>query len=127
MKAHVTAGVEAIERIISKTNEHDFIVHAIHMAGTHHEKWDGSGYPIGLKGKNIPLEGQLMAIADVYDALISKRQYKDPLTHEETCKIIIESAGTQFDPILVDVFRSVKNEFVEIAQKYTETDIVNFL
>ena len=127
MKAHVTAGVEAIERIISKTEENDFLIHAIRMAGTHHEKWDGSGYPIGLKGKNIPLEGQLMAIADVYDALISKRQYKDPLTHEETCKIIIESAGTQFDPILVDVFRSVKNEFVEIAQKYTETDIVNFL
>jgi len=126
MKAHVTAGVEAIERIISKTEEHDFLVHAIRMAGTHHEKWDGSGYPIGLKGKNIPLEGQLMAIADVYDALISKRQYKEPLSHEDACRIIEDGAGTQFDPVLVDVFRNVKNELYQIVQGYKDDDIIQF-
>jgi len=126
MKAHVTAGVEAIERIISKTEEHDFLVHAIRMAGTHHEKWDGSGYPIGLKGKNIPLEGQLMAIADVYDALISKRQYKEPLSHEEACRIIEEGAGTQFDPVLVDVFRNVESELYKIVQGYKDDDIIQF-
>ena len=125
MKAHVTAGVEAIERIISKTEEHDFLIHAIRMAGTHHEKWDGTGYPIGLKGKNIPLEGQLMALADVYDALISKRQYKEPMTHIEACRIIGESAGTHFDPVLVEVFRNVENEFWQIAQKYTEVDVAH--
>ena len=125
MKAHVTAGVEAIERIISKTEEHDFLIHAIRMAGTHHEKWDGTGYPIGLKGKNIPLEGQLMALADVYDALISRRQYKEPMTHTEACKIISNSAGTHFDPVLVEVFKNVENEFWQIAQKYTEVDIAS--
>jgi len=124
MKAHVTAGVEAIERIISKTEKHDVLLHAIRMAGTHHEKWDGSGYPIGLKGKNIPLEGQLMAIADVYDALISKRQYKEPHTHEDACAIIEGGAGTQFDPVLIGVFSQVKNKFEEIAKGYSEEDVV---
>ena len=126
MKDHVTAGVDAIERIISKTAEHDFLIHAIRMAGTHHERWDGSGYPIGLKGRNIPLEGQLMAIADVYDALISKRQYKEPLTHEEACAIIEKDAGTQFNPDLVEVFRNVKDEFAPIAQKYRNHELLYF-
>ncbi|MCL1830753.1 MAG: HD domain-containing protein, partial [Oscillospiraceae bacterium] len=118
MKAHVIAGVEAIERIISKTEEHELLTHAIHMAGTHHEKWDGTGYPIGLKGKNIPLEGQLMAIADVYDALITKRQYKDALTHEEACKIIEAGAGTHFNPELVEVFKNVKDQFEQVALEH---------
>jgi len=120
MKAHVTAGVDAIERIINKTEEHDFLIHAIRMAGTHHEKWDGSGYPLGLKGKNIPLEGQLMAIADVYDALISRRQYKEPISHESACEIIIESAGTHFDPALVEIFKNVRDEFAEIVVEYED-------
>jgi len=124
MKAHVIAGVEAIERIISKTEKHDVLIHAIRMAGTHHEKWDGSGYPIGLTGKNIPLEGQLMAIADVYDALISKRQYKEPHTHADACKIIENGSGTHFDPVLVDVFTRVEDKFEEIAKGYSEEDIV---
>ncbi|MCL2757457.1 MAG: HD domain-containing protein, partial [Coriobacteriia bacterium] len=115
MKDHVTAGVDAIERIIRKTGEDDFFVHAIRMAGTHHEKWNGTGYPLGLKGYNIPLEGRLMAIADVYDALISRRQYKEPMSHEEACAIIEGGAGIQFDPVLVDVFSSVKDEFKTIA------------
>jgi len=111
MKSHVTVGVDAIERIIKKTGASDFYDHAIRMAGTHHERWDGSGYPIGLKGNNIPLEGRLMAIVDVYDALISKRQYKEGLPHETACKIIEGDAGKQFDPILVDVFRKIKDQF----------------
>jgi len=115
MKAHVTAGVDAIERMIRKTGEEDFFSHAICMAGTHHEKWNGTGYPIGLKGNNIPLEGRLMAIADVYDALITKRQYKEALPHETACAIIEEGAGTQFDPILVGVFRNTKEQFKQIA------------
>ena len=115
MKAHVTAGVEVIERIIRKTGDEAFFTHAIRMAGTHHEKWNGAGYPIGLKGNNIPLEGRLMAIADVYDALISKRQYKEALPHETACEMIEEGAGTQFDPVLVDVFRNVKKQFEQIT------------
>jgi len=116
MKCHVSASVDAIERIIRKTGEDGFFDHAMRMAGTHHEKWDGSGYPIGLKGYNIPLEGRIMAIADVYDALISRRQYKEPMQHEQACKIIEEGAGTQFDPALIAVFCSIKDEFCQIAQ-----------
>jgi len=117
MKVHVTAGVDAIEKILIKTGEDELFYHAIRMAGTHHEKWDGSGYPLGLKAYNIPLEGRMMAIADVYDALISKRQYKEEIPHEDACKIIEEGSGTQFDPILVDVFCQVKDQFREIADE----------
>jgi len=115
MKGHVTAGVDAIDRIMSNTQEHSFLKHALHITGTHHEKWDGSGYPIGLKGNDIPLEGRLMAIADVYDALISERPYKKAFTHEEACRIIEEGSATQFDPVLVDVFRGIEDEFEKIA------------
>ena len=118
MKIHVAAGIDAIERIISKVGEHDFLNYALRITGTHHEKWDGSGYPIGLKGYNIPLEGRLMAIADVYDALITERPYKKAHSHEETCQAIEERAGTHFDPVLVEVFRNVEGEFERIAKEF---------
>jgi len=118
MKTHVDIGVEAIERIMNETNEHTFLAHALLIAGTHHEKWDGTGYPTGLKGLNIPIEGRLMAIADVYDALVSIRPYKKAFSHEEACKIIEEGAGTHFDPVLVKVFKNVEDEFKEITEKY---------
>jgi len=114
MESHVNVGVEAIERIMAETKEHAFLHHALLIAGAHHEKWNGSGYPIGLKGTNIPLEGRLMAIADVYDALISERPYKKAFTHEEACKIIEDSAGTHFDPALVEVFKRVEDKFLNI-------------
>ena len=117
MKTHVSAGIDAIERVLTKTKKHIFLDHALLICGTHHEKWDGSGYPIGLKGKNIPLEGRLMAVVDVYDALISVRPYKKAFTHDEACKIINESAGTHFDPILVDIFCGAETEFARIAQR----------
>ncbi|MCL2128548.1 MAG: response regulator [Treponema sp.] len=115
MKTHVTAGVDAIEKIMDVTQDHAFLYHTLYITGTHHEKWDGSGYPTGLKGANIPLEGRLMAIADVYDALISVRPYKKAFPHEEAKKIIEESTGTHFDPVLVDVFHNVSDEFAKIA------------
>ena len=111
MKTHVTVGVDAIEQIMDKTKEHVFLNHALLIAGTHHEKWDGSGYPVGLKGKNIPLEGRLMAIIDVYDALISERPYKKAFTHEQAVKIIVEGSGSHFDPALVDVFIKASGKF----------------
>ena len=116
MKTHVTVGVDAIKKIMQNADEHAFLDHALLIAGTHHEKWDGTGYPMGLKDKNIPLEGRLMAIADVYDALISERPYKKAFSHEEACKIIADGAGTHFDPVLVDEFRKVQGEFDHIAQ-----------
>jgi len=118
MKTHVAIGVEAIEKIMEETDEHAFLDHALLFAGTHHEKWDGSGYPMGLKGQNIPLEGRLMAVADVYDALVSERPYKKAFTHEVACEIIEEGSGTHFDPEIVKIFKKVEGEFHEIAEKY---------
>jgi len=115
MKTHVAVGVAAIEKIMRITEEHAFLRYTLRIAGTHHEKWDGTGYPAGLKGEQIPLEGRLMAIADVYDALISVRPYKKAFSHEEASEIIEEGAGTHFDPVLVEVFRSAKGEFAKAA------------
>jgi len=117
MKSHVSVGVEAVKRIIDETNEHAFLHHALLFAGAHHEKWDGSGYPAGLKGTDIPLEGRLMAIADVYDALISERPYKKAFPHEKACEIIEEGSGSHFDPVLVDVFKRVKSQFEKITKE----------
>jgi putative two-component system response regulator len=118
MKRHVEVGVQAIDRIAKKTDEHAFLHHARIIAGNHHEKWDGSGYPAGLRGAEIPLEGRLMAIADVYDALISTRPYKQPISAETAEKIIKEGSGSHFDPILVDVFGLVASSFGEVAAFY---------
>ena len=119
IKTHVTVGVDAIEQIMSETEGNAFLNHALLIVGTHHEKWDGSGYPIGLRGFNIPLEGRLMAIADVYDALTSERPYKVASTHAEACKIIEDCAGSHFDPALADVFRRAADKFADpfIPQK----------
>ena len=119
MKTHVSVGVDAIERIMSNTTKHAFLHHALLIAGTHHEKWDGSGYPSGLKSRSIPLEGRLMAIADVYDALISVRPYKKAFSHEKAREIIISGASTHFDPLLVEAFLKVENEFERIVRETT--------
>lgn len=116
MKKHTTFGVVAIEKIESKTSKHDFLRYAKVFAGTHHEKWDGTGYPNGLKGIDIPLPGRLMAIADVYDALIAIRPYKPPLPVEKAQEIIFEGSGIHFDPQLVEVFRLVAPDFAAVAE-----------
>jgi putative two-component system response regulator len=115
MKNHTLFGVRIIEAMQKETPESSFLSHAKILAGFHHEKWDGSGYPYGLKGPDIPLEGRLMAIADVYDALISARPYKKPLPHEEAARIIVDGRGVQFDPDLMDVFVSVSDQFCQAA------------
>ncbi|MDR1246520.1 MAG: response regulator [Clostridiales Family XIII bacterium] len=120
MKTHVLIGVDAIERIEATTAEHEFLHHAKIIAGTHHEKWDGSGYPFGLSGKSIPLEGRLMAVADVYDALISERPYKKAFTPAEAEDIIEAGRGVHFDPVLVDVFHPASGRFTEIVDRYRE-------
>jgi len=104
MKKHTTFGEQIIEKIETLAKASDFLIYAKIFAASHHEKWDGSGYPHGLKGNDIPLLGRIMAIADVYDALISVRPYKQAFTHEEAVRIISEGSGTQFDPALVELF-----------------------
>jgi putative two-component system response regulator len=117
MKKHTIYGVRIIEEIEKNTPESSFLFYAKILAGTHHEKWDGTGYPRNLKGEEIPLMGRLMAIADVYDALISERPYKKPFTHEETVQIILHGKETQFDPVLTDLFISVANQFYGIFKE----------
>jgi putative two-component system response regulator len=114
IKKHAPEGESIVERIIAKTGEESFLHHAKLFAGYHHEKWDGIGYPRGLKGKEIPLEGRIMAIADVYDALISERPYKKPFTHKETVEIIQNDSGSHFDPAIVDVFITVADAFESV-------------
>jgi len=104
MKKHATFGEQIIEKIQTLAKESDFLKYAKIFAANHHEKWDGSGYPRGLKGDQIPLLGRIMAIVDVYDALISERPYKKAFSHEEAVRIIREGSGKQFDPTLVEVF-----------------------
>jgi len=111
MKKHASFGEQIIEKIETLAKESDFLDYAKIFAASHHENWDGSGYPRGLKGNNIPLLGRIMAIADVYDALTSVRPYKKAFTHEEAVQIITEGSGTQFDPALVDMFVSVADRF----------------
>ena len=116
MKTHVDVGLRIIERVERKTEDLAFLRYARTFIGTHHEKWDGSGYPRGLSGENIPLEGRLMAIADVYDALISWRPYKPPLDAAQAADIIVKGSGTHFDPALVRVFRKAVDGFTKIAE-----------
>jgi putative two-component system response regulator len=117
MKTHVAIGVRIIEKIEENTAEHAFLRHAKIFAATHHEKWDGSGYPLGLRGEEIPLEGRLMAIADVYDALISQRPYKPPLEAAKAERIIVAGGGKHFDPSLIEIFRKVSGDFAFVAKK----------
>jgi putative two-component system response regulator len=104
MKKHAAFGVQIIERIEENTSASDFLKYAKIFAGTHHERWDGSGYPNGLAEENIPLPGRIMALADVYDALVSERPYKNAFPHADAVKIIRDGKGTQFDPALTDIF-----------------------
>lgn len=104
MKTHSELGGATFHKIRKVFIENEFLKIAEHMALYHHERWDGSGYPMGIKGTDIPLEARIMSIVDVYDALTSKRPYKEPFSHEKACAIIVEGRGKQFDPDLVDEF-----------------------
>ena len=118
MKTHAIEGEKAIDKIASRTYDVEFLKNARLFAGSHHEKWDGTGYPRGLAGLDIPLQGRLMAIVDVYDALMSERPYKKPFSEEDTVRIIMEGAGKHFDPIAVGVFFEVKEQFLAVHENH---------
>lgn len=123
MRTHASLGAEAICRAIGENtspNIKKFLQIAIDIAGCHHEKWDGSGYPNALKGEEIPLSARLMALADVFDALMSRRVYKSAFSWDETCDIIIKDKAKHFDPELVDAFITRKQEFLGIANRYKD-------
>ena len=120
MKMHSQIGHDALFQAEKELGSSSFLEIAREIALTHHERWDGKGYPNGLKGTDIPVSGRLMAIADVYDALISKRVYKPAFSHENAVNLIIEEKGTHFDPDVVDAFEQLQNEFQRIAMTFQD-------
>ncbi len=122
MKKHTIYGMEAIAALEEKLGEDSFLHLAWEIAATHQEKWDGSGYPQGVKGEDIPVSGRLMALADVYDALISKRVYKPSMPHSKAVAIISEGRGSHFDPDMVDAFMELEDEFRKIALEHADFD-----
>ncbi len=120
MKKHTTYGVDALRCMGKESESLSFIRTAAEIAGTHHEKFDGSGYPFGLKGKEIPLAGRLMAIIDVYDALVNERVYKSAYTHEEAMAIIGGDRGRHFDPDITDAFFRIQAEAKTITDTFAQ-------
>lgn len=120
MKQHTVYGRDTILVAERKLGNTSFLRIAREIAYTHHERWDGSGYPEGLKEEQIPVPGRLMALVDTYDALTSKRVYKSQIPHEKAVQIIIEAKGTQFDPAVVDAFLEVKEDFRRIGLRYAD-------
>jgi CHASE2 domain-containing sensor protein len=120
MKQHTVYGRDTILAAERKLGNTSFLHVAREIAYTHHERWDGSGYPEGLKGEQIPVPGRLMALADSYDALTSKRVYKSRIPHEKAVEIIIQEKGSHFDPEVVDAFLEVEENFRQIALKYAD-------
>jgi putative two-component system response regulator len=117
MRRHAEYGLRAIENAEKELGDTPLLDVAKAIAYSHHERWDGTGYPLGLKGDEIPISGRLMAVADVYDALISKRVYKDAFPHEVAVEIIREERGTHFDPDITDAFLELEQEFKHIAEE----------
>ena len=122
MKSHAAIG----EAVLSSSDievggDQGVVKKAIQMAGGHHEKWDGTGYPRGLRGNEIPLSARIMALADVYDALVSERVYKSGWDHEDAVKEIVSKSGIHFDPLVVNAFIAEQSNFQDITQKYQDS------
>jgi len=111
MKTHVRIGYETLAKVAQQYDKNEFLKMGMDIAQYHHEKWDGTGYNEGLKGNDIPLAARIMALADVYDALRSKRVYKEAFSHEKSMEIIASNKGTHFDPVLVDLLILYNEEF----------------
>lgn len=121
IKQHTTIGSDAIENSMKLVRENQFLKYVYEMVRWHHEKWNGSGYPEGLAGNDIPFVARVMAVADVYDALTSIRPYKSSIEHKVAVKIIKEGRETHFDPEIVDIFLRIEDKFDEIREEYSLT------
>ena len=120
MKTHAMLGAQTLEAALGHFPQAKFLQMARDIAATHHERWDGTGYPLRLIGEDIPLCGRIVALADVYDALTSKRVYKDAYSHEVARSIIVEGSGSHFDPDIVDAFLACEQQFIDIRERYAE-------
>ena len=122
IKRHTTLGGDAIKAIEAKIEGQSFLALGKEIAYNHHEKWDGSGYPRGLSGEGIPLAARIIALADVYDALTTRRFYKEAFSHKRSMQIIIDQKGTHFDPEVVDIFLALEDEFNRIRREKLEDE-----
>jgi putative two-component system response regulator len=121
MKTHAALGGNAFASAVAGLDiSSTFLDVACQIAMSHHEKWDGSGYPSGLRGDDIPIAARLMALADVYDAMSCKRVYKSAISHEDVTLVILDGRGKHFDPDVVDAYLEIQPQFVEIAEKYRD-------
>ena len=120
MQTHTTRGGECIRQIEKRLGASRFLSMACEIAFHHHERWDGAGYPASLFGNEIPLSARIVAIADVYDALVSRRVYKDAIPHEKCVEIIRRESGKQFDPKLIDIFLKIEGQFKSISNRFQE-------
>lgn len=120
IKTHTVIGGQTLQAALDRTPNANFLRMARDIALSHHEKWDGSGYPLGIAGMDIPLSGRLVAVADVYDALTTKRVYKDAFSHEKAFEIIVDDRGRHFDPDVVDAFLLVADDFNNIRRRMSE-------
>jgi len=114
MKSHVLLGSLTLQKVLKQYPGNSFVNMGVLLTKYHHEKWNGKGYPEGLAGEAIPLPARIMAVADVYDALRSRRPYKDGFLHEEAVHIIRQESGQAFDPVVVDAFLAVANDFADV-------------
>jgi putative two-component system response regulator len=117
VKTHSAEGERIIEKAIKRTGDVEFLLNAKLIAAYHHERWNGKGYPYSLKGTEIPLQGRLMAIIDVYDALVSERPYKKAFSHDEAVELITKESGEHFDPLIVEVFIGAIEQIKEVGTK----------
>ena len=122
MKTHALIGSDFIDSLTG-TEDEEYITYCRQICRHHHERWDGTGYPDKLRGTDIPFSARVVAIADVYDALTSKRIYKSAYSHETAKKIIMEERALHFDPMLVDVFKNIETRFREIACMHSDEDM----
>lgn len=121
MKTHASIGESVLEASAANLKVRDKVIEcAIRIAGGHHERWDGTGYPRGLSGEDIPLEARIMALADMYDALVTKRPYKSGWSHEEAVKEIVSKKSTHLDPSVVEAFIAEQDAFMELAKRYRD-------
>ena len=125
MRSHTIIGANTLRAVLDKHPGNAFIRIGIEIAESHHEKWDGSGYPYGLKGEEIPLSARILALADVYDALTSVRCYKDAFSHEQSRAIIVDGADKHFDSRIVEAFLNCEDHFIRVKKEYKDEESVD--
>ena len=125
MKTHTTLGSEIIERVIDMVPDTGYLAEAKRLSEYHHEKWNGKGYPHGISGEEIPLSARIMAVADVFDALVSRRSYKEPFTFEKAMDIIRKDAGVHFDPLVAQAFINAEDRVRQVAEEFNSVNKIS--